>query len=156
MASHTACGFHTRRWAAAFEACCEEVLGTRPRTFVAPLAPDVDNLTEVAASPECAAAGGMVVEAASCDPDPCAPVTPPSGDTVACCLTHEDETECEVITTEACTARSGAATVGTTCEPDPCMSTSPGGDDGGGDDGDDQGENQGGDGGGQDGGGGQD
>src|SRR5207237_5101533 len=27
MASHVACGFHARRWAAAFEACCAEVLG---------------------------------------------------------------------------------------------------------------------------------
>jgi trehalose 6-phosphate synthase len=57
MASHTACGFHTRRWAEAFEACCQEVLGTKPPTFVAPLAPDIDDLTEVAASSACAAAG---------------------------------------------------------------------------------------------------
>jgi len=60
MASHTACGFHTRRWAGAFEACCEEVLGTKPPTFVAPLAPDVDALLEVAASPECASAGAKL------------------------------------------------------------------------------------------------
>jgi trehalose 6-phosphate synthase len=53
LASHTACGFHTQRWADAFEACCTEVLGTRPRTFVAPLAPDHDNIAAVAASPEC-------------------------------------------------------------------------------------------------------
>ena len=40
LTAHHACGFHTRRWAAAFEACCEAVLGHRPRTFVAPLGPD--------------------------------------------------------------------------------------------------------------------
>jgi hypothetical protein len=85
---------------------------------------------------ECAAEGGMVVEAVSCDPNPCAPVEPPSGDAVACCLTHENETECEAITTEACTASNGTAMTGATCEPDPCMSAS-----GGDDDGDDDGEN---------------
>jgi trehalose 6-phosphate synthase len=57
MASHTSCGFHTRRWAAAFEACCKEVLGTAPPTFVAPLSPDADNLLDVAGSAACAAAG---------------------------------------------------------------------------------------------------
>ncbi len=63
LASHRACGFHTRRWAAAFEACCHEVLGTKPATFVAPLAPDADNLTSVAASAACEAAGRHLDEA---------------------------------------------------------------------------------------------
>ncbi|HEY2429553.1 MAG TPA: trehalose-6-phosphate synthase [Acidimicrobiales bacterium] len=62
MASHSTCGFHTRQWASAFEACCEQVLGTRPRTFVAPLAPDAESLAEVAASDACAAAGREIEE----------------------------------------------------------------------------------------------
>jgi trehalose 6-phosphate synthase len=53
LASHTACGFHTRRWAQAFEACCAEVLGLVPPTFVAPLAPDHVHIAEVASSPAC-------------------------------------------------------------------------------------------------------
>ena len=57
MASHRACGFHTSRWAHAFEACCDELLGTRSPTFVAPLAPDVENLAEVAGSDACREAG---------------------------------------------------------------------------------------------------
>ena len=57
MASYRACGFHTRRWATAFEACCAEVLGTTPPTFVAPLGPDNDSLQEIAASDACAEAG---------------------------------------------------------------------------------------------------
>jgi hypothetical protein len=77
---------------------------------------------------DCVAAGGMVVEASSCDPNPCAPVPPPTGDAVACCVTHEGENECEVITTEACTASGGTAMTGATCEPDPCASTSGSGD----------------------------
>lgn len=80
---------------------------------------------------DCAAAGGMAVEAASCDPNPCAPVPPPSGDAVACCVAHEGETECEVITTEACTASNGTAMTGATCEPDPCNVGTGGGEDGG-------------------------
>ena len=55
LASYTACGFHTHRWADAFTACCVEVLGTKPRTFVAPLAPDQDTFLEIAGSAECAA-----------------------------------------------------------------------------------------------------
>jgi trehalose 6-phosphate synthase len=62
LASHTACGFHTRRWAEAFEACCEEVLGTRPKTFVAPLAPDHDHIASVAESEACKEAGVALEE----------------------------------------------------------------------------------------------
>jgi trehalose 6-phosphate synthase len=53
MASHTSCGFHAQRWAAAFEACCVEVLGWQPSTFVSPLAPDHDDIDSVAASDAC-------------------------------------------------------------------------------------------------------
>jgi trehalose 6-phosphate synthase len=56
MSAFDACGFHTRRWATAFEACCDETLGTSPTTFVAPLATDPDDLTSVARSAACAEA----------------------------------------------------------------------------------------------------
>ncbi|MGQ0804462.1 MAG: alpha,alpha-trehalose-phosphate synthase (UDP-forming) [Actinomycetota bacterium] len=52
-------GFHTARWARAYEACAHEVLGNdRPVTpaFVASLGPDADDLAATAASPEAAAA----------------------------------------------------------------------------------------------------
>jgi len=62
MACYRACGFHTRRWAAAFEACCAEVLGSTPPTFVAPLGPDTDSLHEIAASEACTHAGRQLDE----------------------------------------------------------------------------------------------
>jgi trehalose 6-phosphate synthase len=49
MAGAGACGFHSARWAAAFEACCREVLGEAPPTFVAPAAANVDDITSVEA-----------------------------------------------------------------------------------------------------------
>ncbi len=55
MASHTACGFHAQRWADNFGACCSEVLGWTPTTFVSPIAPDQAEIAEVAASDACAA-----------------------------------------------------------------------------------------------------
>ena len=53
MAGFGACGFHTRRWADAFAACCREVSGATPRTFVAPLATDPDDIRAVADGPAC-------------------------------------------------------------------------------------------------------
>ena len=53
MATHDACGFHTARWAKAFTQACEEIIGTTPRTFVAPLATDHDDIRGVAASEAC-------------------------------------------------------------------------------------------------------
>ena len=50
MAGHGACGFHSARWARAFEACCAAVLGSAPPTFVAPAAIDAGDLDQVAAS----------------------------------------------------------------------------------------------------------
>ena len=47
------CGFHTARWARAFVACCRDVIGTEPDTFVAPLAPDPDDCRRAAATEEC-------------------------------------------------------------------------------------------------------
>lgn len=54
LAGYKACGFHTRRWAQAFEACCTQVLRSCPPVFVSPPAPDINDLRGVAASPECA------------------------------------------------------------------------------------------------------
>lgn len=53
MAAHHACGFHSERWAASFRACCEEQLGQAPPTFVAPLAPDADDIRGVAGGDAC-------------------------------------------------------------------------------------------------------
>ncbi len=53
------CGFHTQRWAHAFQASAREILGadaTIAPTFVAPLGPDADDLARVAASDETATA----------------------------------------------------------------------------------------------------
>jgi len=52
MASHRSCGFHARRWAVNFEACCQELWGWTPATFVSPLAPDHDDIDGVASSAE--------------------------------------------------------------------------------------------------------
>jgi len=54
MCSHAACGFHARRWADNFSACCSEVLGYEPTTFVSPIASDYAGMEEIAASDECA------------------------------------------------------------------------------------------------------
>ncbi|HUS62516.1 MAG TPA: trehalose-6-phosphate synthase, partial [Acidimicrobiales bacterium] len=50
LASATARGFHTERWAERFRACAQMVLGTEPTTFVSPLAPDRSDLERVADS----------------------------------------------------------------------------------------------------------
>jgi trehalose 6-phosphate synthase len=62
MASHTSCGFHASRWAGAFEACCGDVLGWKPSTFVAPLAPDHDDIEAVSASEACAVEAAWLAE----------------------------------------------------------------------------------------------
>jgi trehalose 6-phosphate synthase len=46
MSAARACGFHTRRWAEAFEGCCNDHGVEPPRTFVSPLAPDPSQLHE--------------------------------------------------------------------------------------------------------------
>jgi len=51
MAAHTACGFHSQRWADDFLACCRSTLALTPATFVSPLAADADDMAEAAASP---------------------------------------------------------------------------------------------------------
>jgi hypothetical protein len=77
----------------------------------------------------CGMAGGTVVEAASCDPNPCVPVQPPA---VPCCLSgDDDDAECAMLTADRCTAHHGTVSTATSCHPNPCGN---GGDD------DDQGE----------------
>ncbi len=63
MAGAAACGFHTRRWAAAFESCCEDLGVRAPRTFASPLSPDTGRLLARAGSPACTAAGERLAEA---------------------------------------------------------------------------------------------
>ncbi len=53
MAGYGACGFHSRRWEAAFRRCMAGEAAL-PETFVAPLGPDLGRLREVAASAACA------------------------------------------------------------------------------------------------------
>jgi trehalose 6-phosphate synthase len=56
MSGAGACGFHSPRWAAAFEACCEDRRITPPEVFVSPAAVDAAGLAAVAGSAECDAA----------------------------------------------------------------------------------------------------
>ena len=53
LAAHTACGFHSQRWADDFAACCHEVLALAPRTFVSPLAADAADVSGAARLPAC-------------------------------------------------------------------------------------------------------
>lgn len=94
---------------------------------------------------QCAAAGGTVVAATSCDPNPCA-ATPPPAEEIVCCVPHRSGSalECEVLTPDTCTARAGTPSTATSCTVDACGSVAPkvsgGADDGAGHDvGDDHG-----------------
>ncbi|MGH9206448.1 MAG: trehalose-6-phosphate synthase, partial [Acidimicrobiales bacterium] len=62
MASYRACGFHSRRWAAAFEQSCSEIIGRVPRSFVAPLGIERSHLNDVASSAETLRAAGKLNE----------------------------------------------------------------------------------------------
>ncbi|HEX9529529.1 MAG TPA: trehalose-6-phosphate synthase [Acidimicrobiales bacterium] len=64
LAGHGACGFHSRRWAAAFEACCREVLGQSPPTFVSAAASDAASLRAIASAPAAADARARLDEMA--------------------------------------------------------------------------------------------
>jgi trehalose 6-phosphate synthase len=55
MAGYDACGFHSARWARAFERCYQGGPSTPPSTFVAPAVVDLEDLEAVARSDECAA-----------------------------------------------------------------------------------------------------
>lgn len=67
---------------------------------------------------ECAEHHGTVVEATSCEPNPCAPVPPV--ELVTCCVPEDDEIECEFRTADRCAAKGGTVSAATSCEPDPC------------------------------------
>jgi trehalose 6-phosphate synthase len=56
LAAHHACGFHTDRWAADFDASCRASSVAPPPVFVAPLGPDPDDLAATLASEPCRAA----------------------------------------------------------------------------------------------------
>jgi trehalose 6-phosphate synthase len=62
LSSHASCGFHARRWAANFEACCQETLGFTPATFVSPLSPHYDDIAALATSDDCVREQGWVDE----------------------------------------------------------------------------------------------
>lgn len=53
LAGAGACGFHSYRWAAAFEACCSERGITAPAVFVSPATVDTAGLAAVATSSQC-------------------------------------------------------------------------------------------------------
>ncbi len=62
LSCHASCGFHARRWAANFEACCDETLGFTPATFVSPLSPHYDDIVGLATSEDCKREQGWVDE----------------------------------------------------------------------------------------------
>jgi hypothetical protein len=64
----------------------------------------------------CAAAGGRVVSASFCHPNPCGPATPPAA---ACCLGGDDEPECKMLPPDACT-NAGGTVSGMSCALNPC------------------------------------
>src|SRR5262249_14918505 len=84
---------------------------------------------------DCASRNGMVVQAISCDPNPCQPVPPPQ--LVICCVPDDEESECEHLTPDHCSAVHGTASTPTSCDADPCGS---GGGDGDGDGGNGRGD----------------
>src|SRR5262249_24549697 len=68
-------------------------------------------------SPEaCSAAGGAVVSASSCNPNPCGPTTPPA---VACCLGGNDEPDCKMLPSDVCT-NAGGTVSGMSCASTNC------------------------------------
>ena len=77
---------------------------------------------------ECAMAGGTVVQATSCEPNPCAPV-PPSQVTV-CCIPGQDQTACEILTPDLCSTANGTPSTAPSCDDDPCGQNSTGPDGG--------------------------
>lgn len=56
LAAHHAVGFHTRRWADDFTACCTDLDVVAPTTFVASLGPDPDDLAATVGAGPCQAA----------------------------------------------------------------------------------------------------
>lgn len=93
---------------------------------------------------ECAEHHGTVVDAASCDPNPCAAVPPVA--LVTCCVPDDDEIECQFRTADRCAAKGGTVVAAASCDPNPCGGTGMSHDDEPGND-DDQGDDHDGDGG---------
>lgn len=60
LAASRACGFHTRRWADAFVACCVDQGVEPPATVVTPLAPDAAKLADRARSDACRSAAARL------------------------------------------------------------------------------------------------
>jgi hypothetical protein len=70
---------------------------------------------------DCASQGGVVIQAASCEGNPCAGAGAPTTVTACCVPEHGGaETECEVLTPDRCTARGGTAASGTSCADNTC------------------------------------
>lgn len=55
LAGFDVCGFHSPRWAKAFEACATEIIGSAPKTFVSPAAGDARDLMDTVNNPGCQA-----------------------------------------------------------------------------------------------------
>src|SRR5262249_62064919 len=89
--------------------------------------PEVECEDDVS-SAECAAEGGMVVHATSCDPNPCQPTPPPNR--VICCVSQGDQgqqqgqpqtepSECERITAAEGTAEGETVSTAAATKPEP-------------------------------------
>jgi len=86
---------------------------------------------------ECATQGGMVVQATSCDPNPCQPTPPPN--LVICCVSRGDQgdqegdqgedvsptepPQCERLTASDCSDEGGTVSSATSCMPNPCVAS---------------------------------
>jgi hypothetical protein len=78
------------------------------------------------AESDCATRGGTMVQAPSCDPNPCQPAPPVN--VSACCKQDSgdsSETECEVMSGDACIADGGTPNAATSCDPNPCPAPTP-------------------------------
>jgi hypothetical protein len=76
-------------------------------------------------SAECSAEGGVVVEATSCDPNPCDGVVPPADDDIQCCLADDSGPECEDRTPAECVVDGGVNVGAGVCTVDSCTSIPP-------------------------------
>ena len=88
-----------------------------------------DDDPEVECEEDVAACTGTIVQATSCDSNPCQPTPPP--DLVICCVSQGDQgeqegepqtepPECEHITAGDCMTAGGTVSTATSCDPDPC------------------------------------
>jgi hypothetical protein len=78
----------------------------------------VDDDPEVECEEDVAACTGTVVQATSCDPNPCQPTPPPQ--IVICCVSDGSESECEEVTPDQCMGPNDTVSTATSCDPDPC------------------------------------